>query len=277
MSGASAAGSQTGEPRGRRATGQESHGAGKPRGRWRHQHHCPHSPSTEPPSPSDLGPARTLESPSLLLPEVTLLCPTGFYSVCARPGLKNTGNPLTYGVLSPQSSVLSDTLPLPPRSQPLSPWISDTTVTCLGSPPTPRSGCSGGSPALFLFSQGPGEHSAHGPVSENSCFMQSAQSSSCFSWEESWNPGTPSGPGAEVPAPPSSSPASVPPSARGAGLVPPVHTARRPLSLSPSPSRRRAHQVGEGMEGDSWKAPSQRGTRPTIMHGRRDKPQKYPP
>ena len=183
----------------RRATGQESHGAGKPRGRWRHQHHCPHSPSTEPPSPSDLGPARTLESPSLLLPEVTLLCPTGFYSVCARPGLKNTGNPLMYGVLSPQSSVLSDSLPLPPRSQPLSPWLSDTTVTCLGSPPTPRSGCSGGSPALFLFSQGPGEHSAHGPVSENSCFMQSAQSSSCFSWEESWNPGTPSGPGAEVP------------------------------------------------------------------------------
>ena len=178
---------------------QASHGAGEPRGRWRHQHHCPRSPSTEPLSPSDLGPARTLESPSLLLPEVTLLCPTGFYSVCARPGLKNTGNPLMYGVLSPQSSVLSDSLPLPPQSQPLSPWLSDTTVTCLGSPPTPRSGCSGGSPALFLFSQGPGEHSAHGPVSENSCFMQSAQSSSCFSWEESWNPGTPSGPGAEVP------------------------------------------------------------------------------
>lgn len=47
--------------------------------------------------------------------------------------------------------------------------------------------------------------------------------------------------------------------------------------LSPSPSRHRGHQVGEGMEGDSWKAPSQHGTHPTIMQGRRDKPQKYPP
>lgn len=47
--------------------------------------------------------------------------------------------------------------------------------------------------------------------------------------------------------------------------------------LSPSPSRHRAHPVGEGMEGDSWKAPSRHGTHPTIMQGRRDKPQKYPP